>query len=374
METINTLIIGSSAAGLSCAAQLSKRNIPYKIIEKHGHIGHAWRNHYDRLHLHTHKSSSHLPFVKFPKGTPKYPSKIQVIEYLDNYAKTLGIEPSFNTPAIKIMRKEDYWVTETSNGTITSQNLIICTGNTNIPKNYRKEGLESFPGKILHSSQYKNGSEFKGQKVLVIGFGNSACEIAICLHEHGAKPSMSVRSPVNVIPRDILGIPVLQIGIWQSKLSPELSDKLNKPLLKLLIGDITRYGLKKLPYGPREQIIKYHRIPLLDVGTMDLIRKGQIKIFGDVLSVHKDIVQFEDNSEDHFDAIISAIGYEAGLANFIQIDDERKNDLEKSLKERQFAGKDNLYFCGFYVSPTGMLREVGIESGIIAEKIAGKAL
>ncbi|MDN5213149.1 NAD(P)/FAD-dependent oxidoreductase [Fulvivirgaceae bacterium BMA12] len=213
METTNTIIIGASAAGLACAAQLEKRGISYKIIEKHSHVAHAWRNHYDRLHLHTHKHASDLPFVKFPKKTPKYPAKHKVVQYLENYCNTLGIRPSFNVKAAKIQKVDDTWVIHTNNGTIKSNNVIICTGNTNRPKKYTKTGLESFSGTILHSSEYKNGQVFKGKKVLVVGFGNSAGEIAMCLHEHGAKPTLSVRSPVNIIPRDILGIPVLQISI-----------------------------------------------------------------------------------------------------------------------------------------------------------------
>jgi indole-3-pyruvate monooxygenase len=70
--------------------------------------------------------------------------------------------------------------------------------------------METFTGKILHSCEYKTGKDLLGQKVLVVGFGNSACEIAIDLYEQGAKTSMSVRSPVNAVPRDIFGIPVLQ--------------------------------------------------------------------------------------------------------------------------------------------------------------------
>ena len=188
METVNTLIVGASAAGLSCAAHLEKRGVDYKLIEKHHHVAHAWRNHYERLHLHTNKTASNLPFAKFPKDVAKYPSRLQVIAYLENYCKTLGINPYFNTAATKIHKADKNWITETDNGTIQSQNVIVCTGNTNIPKKYSKPGLDDFSGKTMHSSEYKNGIEFKDKKVLVIGFGNSACEIAICLYQHGAKP------------------------------------------------------------------------------------------------------------------------------------------------------------------------------------------
>ena len=131
------------------------------------------------------------------------------------------------------------------------------------------EGLNSFKGMILHSSQYKNGAAFAGKNVLIVGFGNSGCEQAICLHEYGAHPSLSVRSAVNVLPRDIFGFSVLEIGKLTSIFPPKLADKINAPLIRMLVGDIKKLGLRKSTYGPREQIEKQKRIPLLDIGTMN---------------------------------------------------------------------------------------------------------
>src|SRR6185436_17909386 len=126
------------------------------------------------------------------------------------------------------------------------------------------KGMESFPGKILHSYEYKTGKDFTGQKVLVVGFGNSACEIAIDLYEQGAVPFMAVRSPVNVIPRDVMGIPILELSQLMSRLPPRLADTINAPLINILVGNIKKLGLRKLPYGPFEQIRKDGSIPLLD--------------------------------------------------------------------------------------------------------------
>ena len=372
MKKTHTLIVGASAAGLACAAQLKKRQIEFEIIEKHEHVAHAWRSHYDRLHLHTNKGSSHLPFLRFPKDAPKYPSRDEVVAYLENYVEAMNLKPQFKLAAQHISRDTYRWITQTSSVPIESKHLILCTGNTNIPHYVSKSGLDSFTGKILHSSEYKNGKEFKGQKTLVIGFGNSACEIAICLHEYGAIPAMSVRSPVNVIPRDILGIPVLSIGIVQSKLPPRMADQLNKPLLNLLVGNIEKHGLKKLPYGPIEQIVKHHQIPLLDIGTMKLIKQKKVQIYGDISHVEQGEIQFEDGRKESFDAIIMATGYKTGLEQIIEISPERKEDIQLNIKQRKYCGVDNLYFCGFHVSPTGMLREINMESGIIADKIMEK--
>lgn len=369
MQKTNTLIIGASAAGLACAAQLSNYNLDYIILEKEAHVAHAWRNHYDRLHLHTNKGASELPFIKYPKGTPNYPPRIQVVKYMEDYQKKMDINPIFNSEVNSTNNTNSQWMVETNHGSYQSNNLIVCTGNTNTPIKVTKPGIDTFPGKVLHSSEYINGKEFTGKNVLIIGFGNSACEIGICLHEHGAHPSFSVRSPVNVIPRDIIGIPVLSLGIAQASFPPKLADTLNKPLIKLIVGDITKYGLRKLPYGPTEQIVKHHKIPLLDIGTMDLIKQGYIDVFGDIMKIKKDLIHFEEDKEKRFDAIIMGTGYQTGLEEIVDISKKRKEDIQLKINIRKYLGKDNLFFCGFYVSPTGMLREISIESGIIAKRI-----
>ena len=292
-----------------------------------------------------------------------------MVAYLEHYCQINAIEPVYNTTVTGIVREQNVWVVHTNTEPLTASNIILCTGNTNTPRRASKPGLDTFPGTVIHSSEYTDGSAFKGMKVLVVGFGNSACEIAICLHEQGAYPAFSVRSPVNVIPRDILGISVLQLGILQSKIPPRLADKLNRPLINLLVGNLEKLGLKKLPYGPIEQIVAKHQIPLLDIGTIDLIKQGQIKVYGDIVSINKQAIHFDKGIEDQFDAIIMATGYETGLDNLLELSADRKTDVQRSIKKRKLFGEDHLYFCGFHVAPTGMLREIGLESEIIAESI-----
>ncbi|MEP7165427.1 MAG: NAD(P)/FAD-dependent oxidoreductase [Ferruginibacter sp.] len=372
MVSTPTLIIGSSAAGLASAACLQEAGIGFIILERSSQVATAWRTHYDRLHLHTSKKWSCLPFKKFGSSIPTYPSRQQVVEYLDNYAKELNIHPVFNTEVLSVRRSANLWITRTNNGDYQSKFLVVATGLNHKPKIPAFKGMDTFKGEILHSSQYKNGAAFSGKNVLLIGFGNSGCEQAICLHEHGAIPSLSVRSPVNVLPRDILGFSVLEAGRLTSIFPARLADKINAPLIRLLIGDITKLGLKKSIYGPQEQILKQKRIPLLDIGTIKLIKQGHIKVYGDIQRIEGNRIYFEDNRQRHFDAIIMATGYEHDLESFLEPGQERINDMNNPISKQSYFGKDGLYFCGFYVSPTGMLREIGIEAKKIAKDIAKK--
>lgn len=372
MKQTNTLVIGASISGLALAASLQKQGIEYIIIEKESQAVAPWRNHYDRLHLHTNKRVSNLPYKKFDNTIPQYPTRQQVVDYLEDYQKEFKIDPVFNSEARSVKRGDGYWLTETNNETFRSKYVIMATGPFGEPKPVNFKGMETFPGKLIHSYAYKTGKSFKGQKVLVVGFGNSACEISIDLYEQGALPSMSVRSPVNVIPRDILGIPILEISQLMSRMPPRIADMVNAPLMRLLFGDITKLGLKKMPYGPFEQIQKDGNVPVLDIGIIKHIRKGHIKIYQDIDHLEGSTVHFINSKKENFDAIIAGIGYYQNAAEIVRADKTRFEDLRSCVDKQKYFGKDGLYFCGFWIGPRGQIHEISLDAQKISKDIAEK--
>ena len=368
----SAIVVGGGPSGLAVGACLKQAGIASLILEQTDKVGAAWRRHYDRLHLHTAKAYSALPFVPFPKNYPRYPSRLQMISYLEDYARQFQLEPRFDQEVIAARYANNLWDVRTQDARYQASNLVIATGYNREPHLPSWPGQTSFRGALLHSSQYRNGEPFKGQRVLVVGFGNSGGEIAIDLWEHGAKPSLAVRGPVNVIPRELLGIPILAISIVQSKLAPQLADALNAPILRAILGDLTRYGLRRLPRGPLTQIQRDARIPLIDVGTIKLIKEGRITVWPGIERFTEEGVVFTDGRHGTFDGVILATGYRprvnAFLAGAADSYDE-DGTPSSSGRETPFPG---LYFCGYNVSPTGMLREIALEAQRISAAIAGK--
>ena len=368
-----TLIIGASVAGLASAAALQKQGIDFVIIEKNAQIATPWRNHYHRLHLHSSKRFSNLPYKKFAGSIPRYPSRQQVVDYLEEYQKEFAIEPYYNTEALSIRRVDDHWHTETNNRIFRSEYLIMATGAYTKPRPIDFKGVETFPGSILHSSKYKTGKTYKGQKVLVVGFGNSACEIALDLYEQGALPSMSVRSPVNIVPRDVFGVSVLALSILLNRLPPRVADVLTAPLMKWLIGDITKLGLKRMPYGPLEEISRDGNPPVLDIGTVRHIRQGHIKVYDDIDHIEGHTVYFKGGKSETFNAIVAGIGYYRDYAEILQVDGSRFDDLRVDANKQRYFGNDGLYFCGYWISPTGQIRSIAADAKKIAKDIAARS-
>jgi indole-3-pyruvate monooxygenase len=363
-----TLIIGAGPVGLAVAACLKKRGASFVIVERATNVGSSWRHHYDRLHLHTVKNHSALPYLDFPAETRRYPSRDQVIAYLEQYANHFGLIPQFGEEVDGVTACDHGWITTTKHRVYRSKQVVVATGYNAIPHVPTWPGQECFRGRILHSSEYRNGKPFCGQSVLLIGFGNSGGEIAMDLHEHGARVTMSVRGTVNVVPREILHLSIVTVSIALSRLPARVADALAAPLLRLTIGNLSKLGFRKAASGPITQIKRTSRVPLIDIGTIGLVRAGQIEIRGGVRSMSDAHITFEDGSSHRFDTIVLATGFRPEIERFSQ----RRNDVfvkGTTYGESRVIGDAGLYFCGFFVSPTGMLRDIAMEARWIAEHI-----
>ena len=312
------IIVGAGPAGLAVAAVLREAGIPLLILERGQRVGESWHHHYERLHLHTPKRHSALPYRPFPRDYPTYPSRLQVTQYLDEYARAFELKPEFGRRVQHCVRGDDgVWQLSTERGLYRARHVVIASGWLGEPIIPRWPGLDTFPGSIIHSRDYVNGEPFRGQRVLVVGFGNSGAEIALDLLEHGAQSTIAVRGKVNVIPRDVLGIPIIVFALLYRAMPPRVADAMNALPLRLAVGSLAKLGLEKRDEGPLTQIAESHQIPVIDVGTIRRIRSGDIAVRKGVHSVHGGEVLFADGTRESFDAIVRATGFTSGLPRIL---------------------------------------------------------
>ncbi len=362
-QNIQVVIIGAGPAGLAIAACLKQQDINFVILERSAQIGTSWRNHYHRLHLHTAKGFSGLPEMPFPVDYPRYPSRQQVVDYLDSYARHFGLIPIFNQTVTSISQENGRWQTQTETATYTSDFVVMATGLNQVPTVPTFAGQDQFKGQILHSSRYTNGEAYRNQKVLVVGFGNSGAEIALDAYEHGATVGLSVRSPVNVIFQERFGIPVQLLTILMSPLPARVIDLLTAPLLALTFGNLAPYGLQKPPYGAAAQVQKHSKIPVIDPGIIQKIKQREIKVYPGIERFTEDGIVFTDGTTQLFDIVVLATGYHTNLDTLLP-----PNILSAMPPKSQ----DAIYFCGYNNTMTGLLREIGIEAKKITSDIASK--
>ncbi|MGZ7080606.1 MAG: flavin-containing monooxygenase [Thermoanaerobaculia bacterium] len=369
MGAAETIIVGAGPAGLAVAAALRKKRVPFEILERNETVGSSWRRHYDRLHLHTPKRHSALPFVPFPKAFPRYPSRDQVIEYLEGYARAFDLRPEFGVDVSHCARSADgRWQIGTNHGVRRARHLIIASGFSRLPHRPAWPGLGEFAGPVLHSSEYTNGRQFRSLRVLVVGFGNSGAEIALDLSECGADCAISIRGPVNVVPREVLHVPITYFALATRRLPPRIADRLNALTIRLAIGNLSRLGIRKRSDGPTEEIIKARRIPVVDVGTIAAIRDGKIGVRPALDSFSRDGVYFAGGRFERFDAIVLATGYDTGLRAMFDGD---ASALDDTGHPRACTGDATrgLHFCGFNIVPAGLIRQIAIEAVCIGNQI-----
>ena len=367
----NTIIIGAGPAGLAAAASLKQHGIEAVVIESSGEIAHAWKTHYDRLRLNSIKQLSHLPHRRMPRSYPRYPSRQQVVDYFEDYAHHFGIAPRFNQRAEKIERTDAGWQVSTAQDVLSCSHLVIATGFNHAPVIPEIPGLANFRGGYQHSKAYRNGRAYAGRHVLVVGAGNSGTEIAVDLLEHGAKPTLVIRSPVHVTPRDLFGLIPAQVTSSLLGLLPlGLADRIAAWTLRLVVGDLSRYGIRRPTKGPIRALVEDARVAMFDTGIVKLIKQGKIPVRPNIVSIEGDRVCFEDGASEVFDHIVFATGYRPQLSELLgplateYLDDRGwPRDYGKDLGH-------GLYFVGFQESPRGMLNDMSRHARRMAQSIA----
>ncbi len=185
--------------------------------------------------------------------------------------------------------------------------------------------------------------------------------------------TLSVRGPVNILPRDLLGLPIMTWAIAQSRLPARVADVFNAPVIRLAVGSIEKLGLTPAARGPRRMVEEDGRIPLLDVGTVAMIRAGRIKVRGDIARFEPNTVVFAQSPPEPFHAVILATGFRPDLRALLPDAKGVLSEAGAPLVSGAPTAERGLFFCGAIVSPTGQLRAIGIEAARIADAVADRS-
>jgi cation diffusion facilitator CzcD-associated flavoprotein CzcO len=366
MSDPEAVVIGAGPAGLASAQRLIAEGMRTVILDKASKVGAVWRRHYDRLHLHTPRMNSSLPGLPMPPSYGRYPSRAQFVEYLENYASAFSLRPVFNAPVSGVRRDAQKWRVEAGAHSATASVVVIATGWADFPHSPQWPGVESFKGSVIHSTAYRNAAPYAGKRVLVVGFGNSGAEIALELCEAGVDVTLSVRSPVCIVPRDLLGMPILGFSLAQRFLPARVADAINAPILRLAVGSIEKLGMRPAEKGPIRMIKEDCRAPVLDIGTVKKIREGAIKTQGDIKSLLPEGVQFADGGFKRFDGVILATGFRPDLRALLPDASTVLDARGEPIVSDGPSAEPGLYFVGAIPSATGQIRQISIGATRVA--------
>jgi cation diffusion facilitator CzcD-associated flavoprotein CzcO len=373
--TAPVVIVGGGAAGLSTAGALKQRGIAAVVLERDAAIGGTWARRYDRLHLHTFRPWSGLAHYPIPRSYARYPSKDQFARYLQEYAAHFRLDVRTGCPVTRVTRAErtprSLWQVESGCGTWRAPVVVLATGQYGMPQQPTWPGQDTYTGRLLHSVDFRTGRDYAGQRVLVIGIGNSGAEIAADLAEQGATfVAVSVRTPPFIVPRDRFGLPIQLIGIVLSALPlpPALLDRVSQLVSRQALGDLRPYGLGT---GPTTRFPYRHRqVPCIDVGFVREVKAGHIVVRPNIASFTPQGVVYADGREEAFDVVITATGFRTALPALLDLPGVLDEQGIPRAPSGRATGVPGLYFMGYFASVRGHLYETNRASRALAARIA----
>jgi Pyridine nucleotide-disulphide oxidoreductase len=369
----DVVIIGAGLSGLSAAYALRQQGIDPLIIEKEGRIAEPWRKRHPQLHLNTHRKLSSLPGYALESDGPPFPSRDEVISYLERYSKATEANICYKTAVKGVQSIGGHWRLGTTTGMVHARNVIFATGKEHTPSIPDWPGKEKWRGRLIHSAELGDVGQFAGKDILVVGAGNSGTDV---LNHLARVPARSVRVSVRhgstIVPTWFLGFPVQLGSPVMDKLPLGLLDKILAATEWLAFGDLRRFGLPRRK-GGASRLIHEGVSPAIDRGFVAALKRGDARIVGQMSHLTEDAVVLADGERLRPDVVIAATGYETGLAPLLEnlgVLNERGMPICEANGEAVEA--PGLWFAGMSPRLTGYFWAARHNSWPMAKAIAAR--
>ncbi|HET6320545.1 MAG TPA: NAD(P)-binding domain-containing protein [Hyphomicrobium sp.] len=314
------LVIGAGPIGLAMADALKQRGIAFDQVDASDGVGGLWRHGvYQGVHIVSSKKSTGYTHYPMPAHYPDFPSSTQVLRYLESFAHDRDLDSSIEVRR-KVVRAapladESWKVTFEDGEERIYKGVVVCNGHHWDKRMPRYRGR--FTGSFIHSSDYKEPKQLQGRRVLVIGGGNSGCDIACEAARVGASCDWSLRSGYWFLPKTAFGRPLTDLPIWGLPVS--LQRLILRGLVGIFIGDYRRYGLQK----PDHKLFERH--PAFGTDVLNYLRQGRIKPRADIVRFSGTKVHFNDGSVGEYDLVVAATGFNNSLPflpkNLVPVED-----------------------------------------------------
>jgi hypothetical protein len=376
-EIDKVCIIGAGSSGLATAKTFIERCIPFDCLERENDIGGLWNETtntgvvYDTTYLVSSRKYTGFEDYPMPEEYPTYPSHREALAYLRDYAQTFGIldRIQFNTIVEHAERTEQGWRVQVAGEARPRlyRALVIATGHHDMPRIPQIPG--TFTGEILHSRDYRSVKQLADKRVLVVGAGNSACDIVVDATSVARAVAQSMRRGTYFVPKFMLGRPTDGIVNFCERLPMPrgLRNRIYTLWHKLMVGSNARYGLPE----PEHRIMDTH--PTMNTVLPQLAAHGRIGIKPDITELKGRVVRFSDGSEFEADLLVYATGYDIALPfidNDLMFDADGRPKLYFNVFHPHF---DDLFAVGLIQANGSIWRVADDQSKLVASFLIAAA-
>ena len=306
-------VIGAGAAGLAAVRVMANQGMDVDCIERTDRIGGLWHDTYDCLHLISSRDVSGFPGFPMPAELPTYPSRDQMRDYINIFADRFGlrryirfgVEVTEVTPEGPAGRK-GWWVTTSDGRQDRYDGVLVANGHLWDP--YMPPEAAGFAGRSLHSSQYRSIGDIAGNRVLVVGAGNSGCDLAVDAATARLTTAICIRRGQVFQPKAFFGRPRSELA-WLVRLPPKLQERVMRVLVNVITGPPEAY--RGLPSPATRNLSE--QPPVLNTLLLHWIQHGRIEVVPAIDRVEGRTVNFTDGTSREFDTILWATGFRTRL-------------------------------------------------------------
>ncbi|MDK3075602.1 NAD(P)-binding domain-containing protein [Sedimentitalea sp. JM2-8] len=308
-------LIGAGPMGLAAAKTLIEQGIAFQGFELHSDVGGLWdiegpkSTMYESAHLISSKRMTEFTDFPMRDEVAEYPSHREMKRYFSAFADHFDLRRHFRFGA-EVLRTEplgedgDGWRVVWRDGDDEHEavfaGVMIANGTLSEPNMPRFKG--EFAGELIHVSDYRHASRFDGKRVLIVGAGNSGCDIAVDAIHHGASCDLSMRRGYYFVPKYVFGKPADTIG-GAIKLPLWLKRRIDKLILGWFTGNPQKYGFPKPDYAMYESHPVVNSLVLYHAGH------GDLRVRADIDRLYGHTVHFVDGTQGDYDLILAATGY-----------------------------------------------------------------
>lgn len=376
-NTDKVCIIGAGSSGLAAAKTFKERGIPFDCLEREHDIGGLWNEAtntgvvYDTTYLVSSRKYTGFDDYPFPEEYPTYPSHRETLAYLRAYAINFGIldHIEFNATVEGVERVKDGWSVQVAGEDAPRfyRALVIANGHHHVPRMPDIPG--KFTGEIMHSRDYRSVKQLADKRVVVVGSGNSACDIVVDAASVAQRIYISMRSGTYFVPKFIFGRPMDGIINFCEKIPMPrwLRNRLYTHWHRLMVGKNARYGLPE----PEHRIMDTH--PTMSTVLPQLAGHGRIGVKPAITEFAGRKIRFSDGSEVEADLVICATGYEITIP-FLDNDLIFGPDKRPLLYLNVFHPQHNdLFFVGLIQANGSIWRLADYQSQLVASYLIAQA-
>jgi len=305
-------VIGAGAAGVGALQVLRDEGFSVECFESNDRVGGHWHTDYESLHLITPRDSSGFEGFPMPSEYPLFPSRDEMLDYIVGFAAEQGLGSliRFNTEVTSARPLDENglagWEVATSDGERRIYDgVIVANGHLWDP--FAPDYPGHFAGRVLHSGRYRNPGDIDGDRVLVVGAGNSGCDLAVDAAQAGRETHISVRSGLVFQPKTLFGRPRSELPLL-ARLPVPLQERLTRALIDVAVGRPERYGLP----APATRNLHKNR-PVVNAQLMHFIHHGRVRVAPGIERFDGHEVHFTDGTSRTFDTILYATGFQVTL-------------------------------------------------------------